>query len=232
VEQRADGGFYGRSATTPDRSAMPHVVLLGDSVFDNRAYVGGGPDVIAQLRERLPPGSTGTLAAVDGALIGNVARQTEGVPNGATHLVVSAGGNDALMHSGVLGERAGSMAEALDRLRAIAAYFEREYASMLDAVSARRLPTALCTIYYPRYPDPVRQRLAVQALAVPNDVILRHAFARGLPVLDLRLICDRDEDYANPIEPSSAGGAKIADAIARLVATHDFGRGRSEVFAR
>ena len=211
---------------------MAHVVLLGDSVFDNGAYVGAGPDVIAQVRERLPTGSTGTLAAVDGALIGDVARQMARVPADTTHLVVSAGGNDALMHSGVLAERAGSMAEALDRLRVIATYFEREYGALLETVVARRLPTAVCTIYYPRYPEPVRQRLAVQALAVPNDVILRHAFARGLPVLDLRLICDRDEDYANPIEPSSVGGAKIADAVARLLATHDFGRGRTEVYAR
>jgi len=211
---------------------MAHVVLLGDSVFDNGAYVGAGPDVIAQVRERLPAGSTATLAAVDGALIGNVARQIARLPNDATHLVLSAGGNDALMHSGVLAERAGSMAEALERLRVIASYFEREYGALLEVVAARRLPTAACTIYYPRYPEPVRQRLAVQALAVPNDVILRHAFARGLPVLDLRLICDRDEDYANPIEPSSIGGAKIADAIVRLLETHDFGRRRTEVFAR
>ena len=211
---------------------MAHVVLLGDSVFDNGAYVGAGPDVIAQVRERLPTGSTATLAAVDGALIGNVARQIARLPNDATHLVLSAGGNDALMHSGVLAERAGSMAEALERLRVIASYFEREYGALLEVVAARRLPTAVCTIYYPRYPEPVRQRLAVQALAVPNDVILRHAFARGLPVLDLRLICDRDEDYANPIEPSSIGGAKIADAIVRLLETHDFGRRRTEVFAR
>lgn len=211
---------------------MPHVVLLGDSVFDNGAYVRGGPDVIAQLRDGLPAGSAGTLAAVDGAVIGNVAGQMARVPAGATHLVVSAGGNDALMHSGVLAERTGSMAEALDRLRGIAAYFEREYGAMLDAVAARGLPTAVCTIYNPRYPDPVRQRLAVQALTVPNDVILRQAFARGLPVLDLRLICDRDEDYANPIEPSSTGGAKIAAAIVRLAETHDFGRGLSEVFPR
>jgi hypothetical protein len=211
---------------------MAHVVLLGDSVFDNGAYVGAGPDVIAQVRERLPTGSTATLAAVDGALIGDVARQMARVPADTTHLVVSAGGNDALMHSGVLAERAGSMAEALERLRVIASYFEREYGALLEVVAARRLPTAACTLYYPRYPEPVRQRLAVQALAVPNDVILRHAFARGLPVLDLRLICDRDEDYANPIEPSSIGGAKIADAIVRLLETHDFGRRRTEVFAR
>ena len=31
-------------------------------------------------------------------------------------------------------------------------------------------------------------------------------------------ICGRDEDFANPIEPSATGGAKIARAIARLVA--------------
>jgi hypothetical protein len=30
--------------------ATRHVVLLGDSVFDNAAYVRGGPDVVAQRR--------------------------------------------------------------------------------------------------------------------------------------------------------------------------------------
>ena len=32
---------------------MKHIVLLGDSIFDNAAYVGGGPDVIEQLRSTL-----------------------------------------------------------------------------------------------------------------------------------------------------------------------------------
>lgn len=82
---------------------MPHVVLLGDSIFDNAAFVGGGPDVVAQLR-------------------------------------------------------------------------------------------------------------------------------RGLPLIDLRLVCDEAGDYANPIEPSVQGGAKIAAAIASLVAGHDWPRGRSAVF--
>jgi hypothetical protein len=33
---------------------MAHVALLGDSVFDNAAYVAGGQDVVTQLRARLP----------------------------------------------------------------------------------------------------------------------------------------------------------------------------------
>ena len=49
--------------------------------------------------------------------------------------------------------------------------------------------------------------------------ILRVAISHRLPVIDLRAICASPEDYANPIEPSSAGGAKIARAIAAL-ATH------------
>lgn len=122
------------------------------------------------------------------------------------------------------------MAGALARLSATAEEFEAEYRSMLRAVLERGLPTAVCTIYYPRFPDPTEQRLAVAGLTVFNDVILRAAFQAGIPLLDLRLICDEDADYANPIEPSSHGGAKIARAIARLVAEHDFSRGRTEVY--
>jgi len=64
-----------------------------------------------------------------------------------------------------------------------------------------------------------------------NDVILRAAFHWRLPVIDLRLICSEPSDYANPIEPSGSGGAKIARAIA---ATLDLATGNassSHVFA-
>jgi hypothetical protein len=47
---------------------MRNIVLLGDSVFDNGAYVEGGPDVVDQLRSIVPAGWPCTLSAVDGAL--------------------------------------------------------------------------------------------------------------------------------------------------------------------
>jgi lysophospholipase L1-like esterase len=209
-----------------------HVVLLGDSVFDNAAYVGDGPDVVAQLRGALPEGWRATLRAVDGSVAPGVARQTRGLPADATHLVVSAGGNDALGHAGLLEERAGSMAEALGRLAAAAGQFERDYRAMLREVLGAGLPAAVCTVYNPRFPEATLQRLAVAALTHFNDAILRAAFEAGLPVIDLRLVCDSDADYANPIEPSTRGGAKIARAIAGLVAGHDFARRRTEVFIR
>jgi hypothetical protein len=210
---------------------LSHIGLLGDSVFDNAAYVAPGePDVARQVRKLLPAGSEATLLAVDGSRLSGVARQLPAVPADATHLVLSCGGNDALGHAGLLEERASSVAECLDKLARAAAEFERDYRGAVAAVAARRLPAVLCTIYYPRFADADVQRLAVTALSVFNDCITRAAFAAGLPLIDLRLTCDDARDYANPIEPSARGGDKIARAVTRAVGEHDFAAGRTSVF--
>jgi lysophospholipase L1-like esterase len=209
---------------------VTHVALLGDSVFDNAAYVGGGADVSAHMRGRAPEGWGATLLAVDGSVVEGVHGQLKRLPAEATHLVISAGGNDALQSAHILEERAGSTAEVLLRLADVAEGFETRYRRMLRAAAGTGKPTAVCTVYYPRFPDALAQRLAVTALTVFNDAIIRAAFGAGVPLLDLRLVCDEDADYANPIEPSEAGGAKIADAIIRLVSAHNFGHRRTEVF--
>jgi hypothetical protein len=211
---------------------MKHIVLLGDSIFDNGPYVAGGPDVVKQLRQYLPAGWRATLKAVDGSVTSGVQRQLDQLPADASHLVVSVGGNDALGYASVLDEGARSIAEAVNRLADVRERFQQDYTTMLDGVQRRGLPTAVCTIYDARFPDPRRQRLVVTALSLFNDCITRAAFARGLPLIDLRLICDQDEDYANPIEPSVRGGEKIAAAIASLVAEHGYPSSRSEVFLR
>jgi lysophospholipase L1-like esterase len=216
-----------RAGSPPSRG---HVVLLGDSIFDNKAYVDDGPDVIAQLRAALPSGWTATLAAVDGSTTVDIARQMERIPDDATHLVVSAGGNDALGHRDFLEGKASTVGDVLGTLAKFRAAFAQNYRAMLDAVHARKLPTAICTIYDPNYDEPAVQRAAVSGLAVFNDAITRAAFARGLPLIDLRLIFDDGADYANPIEPSSKGGAKIAKVITEVVTSHDFRLPRSVVY--
>ena len=196
---------------------MPHVVLLGDSILDNGAYTGGGPDVVTQLREILPPGWHATLAAIDGAVASGVPAQLARVPADATHLVVSAGGNDALGHADLLARPTRSSAQVIGWLADAAGAFEQRYRGALAAVLARNLPTVACTIYDGNFPDADFQRIASTALMAFNDAILRVAFEHGLTVIDLRLICTEPADYANPIEPASHGGAKIAEAIARAV---------------
>ncbi len=210
-----------------------HVVLLGDSVLDNSGYLqGSGPDVVAQLRTRLPAGWRATLAARGGAVAADVAAQLGRLPADATHLVISAGGNNAARQETMLGTAARSVADGLARMAGLREAFAREYRAMLDAASQPDLPLALCTIYDPRFTDPLRRRITVAALATFNDVITREAFARGLAVIDLRLICNQDADFAGPTGPSVQGGGKIAAAVAEWAASSDPARGRSEVFVK
>ena len=213
----------------PEPAARPgHVVLLGDSIFDNAAYVAGAPDVVRQLRRALGAGRDATLLAVDGAVVTGVERQLAGLPRDATLLVVSAGGNDALGDAYLLQQSARTVGEAVSRLAEAQGRFAQRYEAMVEKVTAAGIPTALCTIYDANFPAP-EGRVITAALSLFNDVITRAAFARGLALIDLRLICDDPGDYANPIEPSEQGGDKIAAAIAAL-ALGD-GAGRSVVYA-
>ena len=209
---------------------MPHVVLLGDSIFDNARYVPDRPAVIDQLRQTLPPDWNATLLAVDGHVTDDVANQLTGLPADTTHLVVSAGGNDALGESIVLGEPACTVGEALGIIEDVRANFQRSYRAMLDELGRFDKPSVVCTVYDA---IPTLGPAEKCALAMFNEIILREAFAAGLPVIDLRLVCSRPADYSHvsSIEPSATGGAKIARTIATVTTTHDFSQRRSTVYS-
>ena len=202
--------------------SMQHLALLGDSIFDNARYTSGGPDVASQVRKLLPSGWEVSLLAVDGSTTANIPDQVQRLPKDATHLVLSVGGNNALTEASRLGISFFGFpdvptSKALDTLAEISGDFEAQYRSAVEACLRPGLPLGVCTIYNGCFPDKSYQRIASLALAVFNDVILRVAIERGLPVIDLRLICTQPIDYANPIEPSSIGGEKIAKVIAALV---------------
>jgi hypothetical protein len=208
---------------------MNHVVLLGDSIFDNAAYVPDRPAVIEQVRRRLPPGWKATLLAVDGHTVAEVAAQLGRVPAGATRLVVSVGGNDALEASGLLAEPAVTVGDALGVLARALGAFAELYSRMLREVLSLGKPTCVCTIYdaIPGLGPAERA-----GLAGFNDVITRAAVGAGIPLLDIRLVCDHPDDYSplSPIEPSAVGGAKIADAIVRAVTGREFAARRTAVY--
>lgn len=209
---------------------MGQVVLLGDSIFDNARYVPDRPPVIEQVRRSLPAGWRATLLAVDGHVAADVVRQITRLPSDATHLFISAGGNDALGESGVLREVAGTVSDALAVLIRVQDEFRAQYLNMLRAVLALGKPTAVCTVYDS---IPGLEAEAKVALGFFNEIILRAAFDARLPVLDLRLVCTEAGDYSplSPIEPSVAGGAKIARRVAAVAATHGFSGEASVVYS-
>ena len=197
------------------------VILLGDSIFDNAAYVGAGEsDVSAHLRARLPPEEwVVELRAVDGAIAGDVPAQLDRGPVQPPGVfVLSAGGNDALACIDMLSDpRQYTIGAVLEQFYAIKEAFRRTYSSTLDRILGHALPTIACTIYNPVFEDALAQRAAEAALSVFNDVITQEALRRRVPMIDLRLVCCDTADFANPIEPSHQGGGRIADAIVAAV---------------
>ena len=205
-------------------TSSPHIVLLGDSIFDNSSYTGGDPDVVTHLRALLPAGARATLLAVDGAITGSMPEQVLRIPADATHLVVSIGGNDALGCLDLLDAPATSTADALLLLGKAVDRFEANYRSAVRLALDRGLPTTLCTIYNGAFEEPDLAARARIALMMFNDVILRVALEHHASAIDLRLVCNENADYANPIEPSGQGGMKIAKAIVRATGAGPAGR--------
>jgi lysophospholipase L1-like esterase len=208
---------------------VQHLVLLGDSIFDNASYVREGTPVIDHVRRQLPGGSKATLLAVDGNITVDVLQQLLRVPTDATHLAISVGGNDALQASGILLQPMVDAEQFFRELTAIQESFRNDYRVMLQAALERRLPTLVCTVYDA---IPGMERWELTALSLFNDVIVREATSAGVPVVDLRQFCTEAADYSDvsSIEPSTAGGCKIARAVWTATLAHDFAAGRTVVY--
>jgi len=189
-----------------------HITLLGDSVLDNRAYTMGEPDVATHLRRLLPDSVDVTLCAVDGSTTSDLSPQIKNLPASTSHIVVSIGGNDALLNSDLLRTPVTSTSEALLLFGKRVREFELAYGQAIDSILTLQRRTAICTVYNGNL-NPAEAALARIALMMFNDVILRCGFERHLAIIDLRFVCNEQSDYANPIEPSGSGGFKIAKAI-------------------
>lgn len=197
---------------------MKRAVLLGDSILDNGAYVEPGQeDVTAQLYRKLKPlGWSVECRAVDGDRVDDVARQLSASSvDMPCRFVLSVGGNDALGNIDLLDftNKVFSSGEVLLRLHDVREQFRERYREALDGILSLGQPLIVCTIYNPSFPEPLVQSAAEAGLSIFNDVILTESLERGLPTIDLRVVCNEPGDFANPIEPSERGGDKITDAI-------------------
>ena len=194
-----------------------HIALLGDSTFDNHAYVASGASTIAALDAQLPTGWSATLLAQDGSTIDEVTRQAMQLPSGASHFVVCTGMHDVLGDIGMLAEPAETVAAGLRTAGLVAERFEHRYRRMLRSLRSRRLPLAVCTIGNGNFGDPHLQAVTTTALALFNDAIIRSAWSAHAAIINLRAACDEPEDYATETVPSARGSGKIAEFLANAV---------------
>ena len=197
----------------------PKMILCGDSILDNGAYVGvNGRSVHSHLVEFATAWAI-DFRAIDGAVCADVAAsQLNRSDEPADAIVLSVGGNDALGHLPLLQDPQKLMfMEFALNLADLQAEFRANYRTAFNRARAHDRRMLVLTIYRPRfhldgYPSEI-QTAVEPLLSVFNDVIQEEARSVSADVLDLRTICTSDADFANAIEPSDTGGRKIAAEI-------------------
>jgi lysophospholipase L1-like esterase len=202
--------------------AKKRIVLLGDSIIDNGAYIRAGePDVASQLQSLLPQYAV-SKRALDGAVCSDVIGSQTADLVAVDGIILSAGGNDALQHVSLLEDTSATTAvEILVRLWAIREEFRRSYASLLEHLAGAERPVLVMTVYSPCFEGhgmcPAYQQTAESAVSIFDDVIQQEARSRSFEVLELRTLFTDRADYANPIEPSAIGGMKLAQAMSTWI---------------
>lgn len=194
-----------------------HLVLLGDSILDNRTYTSPDPETAECLRGMLGTGWTVELLARDGAVMSEIPYQLARLRGDADVGILSVGGNDALGHIGILEESAAAARTVLSRLADIAEDFGARYRGVLAEARPRSRRLVACTIYEPPMFDATTTRLIQVPLSLLNDQIVREAAQAGVDVLDLRSVCTSAADFVRQIEPSAQGARRIAAAIETVV---------------
>ncbi len=175
------------------------IVLLGDSILDNRMYVSSGKSVADLLQKALvDKGYVVELFAVDGATIRDVEAQCNQLPmeynTPETVLVLSVGGNDFL--------------SGLDYGAA-----EVEYVRLLERI---RELFGSCKMYLVNLYQPVDPLFAIFSRIIDKwNLFLQGIVEKGGAdgVVDVFSVINGPEDLVWKIEPSAVGGGKIAAAI-------------------
>ena len=218
MNQNPDQG----DAVAPD--VIRHLVLLGDAL--QNIDMGAEPAEAVLVPRPRNPWKLTVLQAPHVLQRGRVSA----IPPDATHIGICIDGGWAIETSGLLEGGAPSMRGALDALAAAADQFEEIFARLVAAALETGRPTVVCTLIPSRHEEISRRRAAGTALAIFNDRILRQAFAAKLSVVELRLVCDEDSDYANETLLSRAGVRKVAN-VARS-ALYEVSRepGRTRVY--
>jgi len=207
---------------SPD--VIRHLVLLGDAL--QNIDLGEGQTESALVPRPRNPWKLTVLQAPE------VLRKdpVRAIPAEASHIGICVDGGWAIEASGLLQGGAQSVRGTLDALATAADEFEKIFGRLIAAAKETGLPTIVCTLVPARYVDPVQERAAATALAIFNDRILRCAFAAQLSIVELRLVCDENSDYASETLLSHTGVRKVAN-VARS-ALYEISRepGRTRVY--
>eukprot|EP00930_Biecheleria_cincta_P002428 TRINITY_DN103439_c0_g1_i1.p1 TRINITY_DN103439_c0_g1~~TRINITY_DN103439_c0_g1_i1.p1 ORF type:complete len:354 (-),score=64.37 TRINITY_DN103439_c0_g1_i1:89-1150(-) len=203
----------------------PHVVLLGDSTLDNVRHLdldAGEMSIEGQLSKRCAEkGWEFTLLARDGSTLDDVARQQiPFIPDEATHLVLSASGNNLLSLLNEMADSHWSLGSMVSSIGEGLPQVAESYRRLLQAMKSSGCHMACCTVYRPQFRHIFLRTLATLSLGVHNARIHQIAQELDISVIDMGVLFDCDEDFANPLELSTQGGAKVVENVMQFMRDH------------
>lgn len=178
-----------------------YVVLMGDSIFDNKEYATSSVEMLLKKKHKKT-----LIIAKDGATIKDISKQINQIPiyydKAKTKLIISVGGND-LLNQYVYHKQDYKNLDAI---------FEA-YKSCIDKIKKLNYEVVLCNIYYPPYKKIKPYHKFIKEW---NERLYKYADKNKLEVLKIDDVLTQKAHFSNYIEPSTIGGKKIVNKITNL----------------
>lgn len=190
------------STTVHKDTKKPRILLLGDSIIDNRPYVPNGKSVYDLLKMTMDKEYNIFLFARDGYTVTDVFFQISKLPikynTTDTTIVLSVGGNDFLSGSSY-------------------ANVTVEYTHLIERI---REKYGSCKLYLVNLYSPVDPLFAIYNRIIAKwNGFLKEFVEKGMAdgIVDIYDVINSKEDLTHKIEPSAIGGEKISLAIMNAV---------------
>ena len=181
-----------------------NIVLIGDSMLNNSAYVFGGqsvPDLISKDLET-KPGTTVYNFAKDGSTINDCYTQLDKIStelnNSSTIIFVSCGGNNILNSRGATKINVNNLFD--------------QYSELIKSIRSRA-SNARLNVLNLYFPTNTHYKSYYDTITEWNKLIEDNASILGYKVITTNKLLVAEDDFAYDIEPSYKGGKKIAAAI-------------------
>ena len=181
------------------------LVMLGDSILKNNAYVAETESVEYLLKARLAKGAELSFLAQDDALIADIEAQVANIGPGAK-VFISIGGNDILKHiqGGTISQP--TLKQTFDA-----------YKACIQSILEKHKPQSIhmLNLYFPTSPfiTPYHEYIRQWNSLLAN-------FAKTSPILhlfELDALCSESSDFVSIVEPSPSCSKKIVDKIYSLL---------------
>jgi hypothetical protein len=191
---------------TNDNGTNDNIVLIGDSILNNSAYVSQDKSVPDLLSKKMN-GSTIYNFAKDGSTLNDCYTQLDKISlelnNSNTTIFLSCGGNNILNN---LGTR---------DVKSITNLF-RQYSELIVSIKTR-VPNASLYVLNLYYPTNGHYKSYYKTIEQWNTLLQDNASDLDYTLINLSSLLVLDEDFVYNIEPSFKGGQKIVDAISNTV---------------